>query len=413
MSFGVTPEGYNLKTQDEINADAEDDLREVRDPVTGQALEPDFSNPSDIITPITAIPLEGVGIAFSQNEAAYNAFDPGKATEDALSNLALIHGTERLPASRSTVLLDFTGTPLAFVNEGFQVTDVNREITWTTTQDFTFDGGGIANGVPASCDTLGAISAPASTLINLVSNPSGIVTTVTNPAPATIGRDEETDESLRQRMDISNSKPAFGFPTAINANILNVPGVIFSREYTNNTLITDGNGITGKTLAAVVDGGDDTAVAQAILQSLTSGQLTQGNTAINFTDNLGNIITINFFRPENVLMDVELDISFTGDEVFPSNGVEVIKQAIVDYSTGGAAALGITDGFNTVGFPPGENVLLSRLYTPINSVPGHSIIDLRIGSSSPIIVAPVASDFVINFNQIAVFDVSSIDVSVI
>lgn len=409
MSFGVTPQGYNLKTQDEINADAEDDLREVRDPLTGQALEPDFSNPSDIITPITAIPLEGVGIAFSQNQAAYNAFDPGKATGDALSNLALIHGIARLPASASTVLLDFTGTPDAFVNEGFQVTDVNREITWTTTLDFTFDGGGIANGVPASCDTLGAISAPINTLINLVSNPSGIVTTVTNPAPATIGRDEETDESLRQRMDISNSKPAFGFPTAINANILNVPGVIFSREYTNNTLITDGNLITGKTLAVVVVGGDDTEVARAILQSLTSGQLTQGNTPIDFIDDFNNIRTINFFRPAQLQINVQVDLIDTPDEPFPENGVELIKQAIVDYSTGGARALGINDGFDANGFPPGSDILLSRLYTPINSVPGHKIDNLQI-AIDPAPVAP--ADITIGFNEVGFFDIANITIGV-
>lgn len=412
MSFGVTQEGYILKTQAEINAEAETDLSEVKDPLTGQELQADFSDPTDIVTQVTAIPLEGVGIAFEQNQLAFNQFDPGKATGDSQSALALIHGIARRPASASSVLLDFTGVADAFINEGFQVTDVNREINWTTTLDFTFDGFGNAVGVPALADQFGAVSAIAGSLDKIVvSNPN--ISTVTNPADAIVGEDEENDEVLRKRMDVANTKPANGLPTAINANIFNVTGVTFSREYTNNTLITDGDGITAKTFAAVVVGGDDTQVARAILQSITSGQLTQGNTAIDFVDNLGNTTTINFFRPENVLMDIEVDITFTGDEVFPSNGVELIKQAIVDYSTGGAAALGITDGFNTVGFPPGETVLLSRLYTPINSVPGHSVSDLRIGSSSPIVVVPVASDFVINFNQVAVFDISSIDVSII
>lgn len=408
MSFGVTPQGYNLKTQDEINADAEDDLREVRDPLTGQALEPDFSNPSDIITPITAIPLEGVGIAFSQNQAAYNAFDPGKATGDALSNLALIHGIARLPASASTVLLDFTGTADAFVNEGFQVTDVNREITWTTTLDFTFDGGGLANGVPASCDTLGAISAPINTLINVVSNPSGIVTTVTNPAPATIGRDKETDESLRQRMDISNSKPARGFPTAFLANILNVSGVIFARIYVNNEEVIVGI-LNPHVTAAVVVGGDDTEVAQAILQSSVGGQKFQGNTPIVFEDDFGNPQTITFYRPEQLQINVQVDLIDTPDTAFPENGVELIKQAIVDYSIGGARALGINNGFDEDGFPPGSDILLSRLYTPINSVPGHKIDNLQI-SVEPALVAPL--DITVGFNQVGFFDIANITIGV-
>ncbi len=409
MAFGVTPEGYVLKTQDEINADAETDLKEVRDPVTGQQLEADFSDPSDIVTQITAIPLENIGIAFSQNQAAYNAFDPGKVTGDAQSNLALIHGIERLPASASTVSLDFTGTPLATITQGFQVTDVNREINWSTTQDFSFNGAGVATGIPASCDNLGAITATANSLNRIVSNPLGTVSTVTNPAAATPGRDEENDELLRQRMDISNSKPAFGFPTAINANILNVPGVTFSREYTNNTLVVDSNGITGKTLAVVVEGGDDTAVGQAILQSLTGGQLTQGNTSVNFEDNLGNTTTINFFRPAQLQINVVLQLSLSGDEPFPQDGVETIKQAIVDYSTGGARALGITDGFNSIGFPPGTDILISRLLTPINSVPGHNVDSIQIAiDPNP----PAFSDIAIGFNEVGFFDVANITITV-
>lgn len=421
MAFGVTPEGYVLKTQDEINADAETDLKEVRDPVTGQTLEADFSDPSDIVTQITAIPLEGVGIATSQNQAAYNAFDPGKATADSQSNLALIHGITRLAASASTVLLDFTGTIDADVNQGFQVTDVNREINWTTTQPFTFDGFGVATGITASADVVGAISAPTDSLTKFVSNPGGTVATVTNPAPAVIGLDEETDQSLRQRMDISNSKPAFGFPTAINANILNVPGVVFSREYTNNTMITDGNGITAKTLSVVVEGGDDTAVAQAILQSLTAGQSTQGNTSVNFQDNLNNIITINFNRPDPVAIEVVIDLVETFDEPFPDDGVQRIEQAIVDYSTGGAPALGITDDFNTIGFPPGQSVLLTRLFTPVNSVPGHKIEITGIPPDTCVTGLKIsrdgntveAQDVTIAFNEVATFDIADITVGVI
>ena len=414
MSYGVTPEGYVLKTQAQINAEAEANLSEVKDPLTGQELQADFSDPSDVVTQVVAPPLEGVGIAWEQNQAAYNAYDPGKATGDSLSNLMLIHGTARNAATQSTVLLDLTGTALGFVNEGFQVTDVNREIIWTTTLDFSFDVSGDAVGVPASCDTFGAITAQAGSIDKIVaSDPGGFVSTVTNPSDAVVGQDEENDESARQRMDIANEKPANGLPAAINANIFDVNGVTFVREYTNKTLITDGNGIVGKNFAVVVVGGDDNAVAKAIFQSMTSGQDSSGNTAIDYVDNLGKVTTINFFRPENVLIDLEIDIALTGDEVFPTNGAELIKQAVVDYSTGGSAALGITDGFNTVGFPPGENVLLSRLYTPINSVPGHSITDVRVGSSLPLpVVVPIASDFTIDFNQVAVFSIASIVVSI-
>ena len=58
---------------------------------------------------------------------------------------------------------------------------------------------------------------------------------------------------------------------------------------------------------------------------------------------------------------------------YPANGDDLIKQAIVDYANGNLVS--------GRGFSLADDVVYTRLYTPINSVQGHEITDLRIGTS--------------------------------
>jgi uncharacterized phage protein gp47/JayE len=96
--------------------------------------------------------------------------------------------------------------------------------------------------------------------------------------------------------------------------------------------------------------------------------------------------------------------------VFPGDGIDRIKQAIVDYAIGGAAALGIDDGFSQTGFPPGEAVIVSRLYTPINYIPGHRVTALTLGTSP----SPVGTvDIPMVWNEYGSFTVGAIDITVV
>ena len=60
------------------------------------------------------------------------------------------------------------------------------------------------------------------------------------------------------------------------------------------------------------------------------------------------------------------------------------------------------------GFPPGEDVVLSRLYTPINSVPGFKVNSLEIGTSSE---STSANDIAIEWNEIAEFNPENINIT--
>lgn len=68
---------------------------------------------------------------------------------------------------------------------------------------------------------------------------------------------------------------------------------------------------------------------------------------------------------------------------FPTNGKNMIKQAIVDY-------------FNSLDV--GEDILYSRLFEPINSIQGFSANNLRIGKVTGNLGV---DDIVLKFNELA------------
>lgn len=407
---GVTPEGYELKTLAEINSDAQNDLLLVIDPVTGDALQANLSDPSDIVSQVTAITLEGIADGLLIDEAAYDQFDVTKATDDALSSVVVLNGISRQGATASTADLTFTGTPLATIDksEGIEVTDSTGDNIWLVIDDIVFDGAGDASGVQADNQTLGSVGANAGTLTILVT-PNGNITTVTNPSAAILGQDVETDSQLRQRRDRSTTAPAIGIPASIFSAISDLQGVTFARVYNNVELTTDVNGIPPKTIAAVVVGGDDEEIAQ-VLFSRNGCAGYAGNTTVNFRDIQGFPYAIQFFRPTSVPIFVIVNLTLIEDDIFPVDGIATIQNNIVAYALNGAQALGIEDGFDTTGFPPGSDVLVSRLFTPINSVPGHTIDSVLIGFSPP---PPTQSDDLeISFNDVSEFETGNITVNV-
>lgn len=406
-TYGVTDDGYVLKPQSVINEETEQALLNVVDPVTGDSLQVDFDS-SDIVAQTTLVTLEGVGDGLQENQVCFNQFDPAKATGAALSGLVQLNGILRKDATASTVTLHFTGTPSLTINDIIQVTDQNNENIWQTDGPFTFDVTGDNDDVPATCLTPGAITALTGTLTIIVTPVIG-VDSVTNDVDAIVGQNEETDSELRQRRDNSTEAPSIGLPASIRAVLLNVQNVTFARVYNNVTLVTDPDGVNPKSLAAVVVGGDNTEIAQVLFSRASTGTNFQGNTSETFIDIQGNSYVISFFRPTEIEINVDLNIELVEDDIFPVTGVDDIKDAIVAYSTGGAPALGITDGFDEVGFNPGTDIFISRLYTPINSVPGHRITSLELGTVS-IPLAP--NDIPIAFNEVGKFLTTNITVTV-
>lgn len=404
---GVTDQGFVPKLLSEVLSDAENQLALVTDPATGATLQPNLSS-SDPAMQIAKVPLDGIASAWEAMALVFQQFDPSKSVGAALSGLVELNGIRRQPATGSLVALQITGTSGTVVPQGSLVSDANNRYQWATLATVTIPSGGVVP-VNAQNQTVGAIDAAAGTLTNIVTPVAGW-TSVTNPSAAVAGRLEEKDSELRQRRSRSTAAPSAGPIESIYANLSNVEGVTYVRAYQNNTLATDSRGVPAKSVAAVVVGGDDLDIAYTLLARTGVTAQWFGSTTVSLFDAQDVEYQVKFSRPTPKPIYVKVQVRVTNPSVFPVDGLAQIKNAILAYAAGGAPALGVDEGFSSSGFPPGAPILTSRLYTPVNFVPGHEVVALLVGTTNP----PTSSaDIPMAWNEYGQFLAANVDVTAV
>ena len=407
--YGVTPDGLKIKRLADVLADASAALALIQDPVTGERLQPDFSA-ADPAMQVVKIPLEAVGDLWALLHNVYSQFDPDAATGAALSGLVRLNGVERAEGKPSTVQLQLTGVAGTVIRKGQRVSDSQRQIIWLTESDATLNPEGEAS-VTALTEEKGAYTAMSGQL-RVILTPVVGWNAVSNAAAAVPGAIEEPDGVLRQRRDQSTMAPASSPVETIYANLRNVTGVDFVRVLINNTLAVDSRGIPPKAIAAVVVGGEDKDVAKVLLERSPALTEWYGNALFVVTDNLGDTYPIQWVKPTEVPIFVEVDIQSLSDGQLTDDYAARIADAIVIYSRFGASGLGIpaAAGYDQDGIVPGESVVAPRLYTAINSVPGHALRGIRIGTQPN---PATGSDIAINWDAWASFDPSRITVNLL
>jgi len=234
----------------------------------------------------------------------------------------------------------------------------------------------------------GVIEQPANTIDTILTPMLGW-DSVINPVAASPGEDRETDEELRLRFRNGKFDRATNTYDAIYSALINLDNVTEVTIYENDTSTVDGNGVPAHSFLPIVSGGLSQDIGNAIWENKPTGILSYGNTSVNVTDIQGGTHVVSFSRPNPVVIYISMDI--TTDVNFPANGNDAIRSAILSYFS--------------ANFGTGDDVIYSRLYTPINSVAGHEVNSLFIGTSpSPTGVVNV----VIPFDSIA--SISSINI---
>ena len=234
----------------------------------------------------------------------------------------------------------------------------------------------------------GIIEQPANTIDTILTPMLGW-DSVNNPVAATPGEDRETDEELRLRFRNGKFDRATNTLDAIYSALINTDGVTEVTIYENDTSVVDGNGVPAHSFLPIVSGGLSTDIANAIWDNKPIGILSYGNTTVSISDVQGFPHDISFSRPDPVVIYISMNI--TTDVNFPPNGNDAIKSALIEYFT--------------ANFGTGDDVIYSRLYTPINSIVGHEVVSLTIGTSP----APVGtSNIVIAFDEIASLNTTNI-----
>lgn len=227
----------------------------------------------------------------------------------------------------------------------------------------------------------GVIVQPANTIDTILTPMLGW-DSVNNPVAATPGEDRETDEELRLRFRNGKFDRATNTLDAIYSALINLDNVSEVTIYENDTSVVDGNGVPAHSFLPIVSGGLSTDIANAIWDNKPVGILSYGNTTVNINDVQGFPHAVSFSRPNPVVIYISMDI--TTDVNFPANGNDLIKSNLISY-------------FAT-NFGTGDDVIYSRLYTAINSVPGHQVNSLTVGTTP----SPVGtSNIVIGFDSIA------------
>lgn len=190
-------------------------------------------------------------------------------------------------------------------------------------------------------------------------------TEIENLVPGAVGRNIENDGQLRLRRAQSVRLQARGPLDAILASVLNVNGVVDATAYENNETATTPDGLPPGHVWVVVQGGLGADIATAIARNIAAGTGTYGAQSGTVTSPIsGAEYVFNFDRPTITPLYLTLNISTT--EGFPTGGIGAIRDALVAYGS----TLGI-----------GDDLRVSRLYTPINSVQGFYVDALAVGRS--------------------------------
>ena len=397
MTYGMTPQGFIPKRLSDILSDITTKTQAIEDPNTG--LKPFINESADsLFGQFGQIIAEELAICWEQAYLASQQFDPLNVSGVPLRGLVQLDGIRPSFGSYTEISMTLTGTDGTVIPKGSLIATSDGKYTFATVANASIASGTAT--VNAVCQTKGPIDPAVNTVITIQTPVFGW-TNATNTATVSLGADAETDTQLHLRQQRATAATSYRQVDAILAGIMNVPGVKFARVYVNNTTTTDAQGITGKTIAPVVVGGTNEDVAEAIRLKCGTLDNSQGTTSVTFVGDLGDTQVISFYRPTAVPIYISIDISTTENSQFPIDGIDLIKQAIVDYAE--------YDQSGANGFPPGADVVLSRLYTPINSVPGFKVNTLEIGTDPNTLAA---SDVTIDWNEIAAFSVDNITITV-
>lgn len=380
----LTAAGFTRTRLDERLADLQAKMRGI----FGNDIDLDPESPDGQVLGIFA---EAISNLDQLAEDVWQGGQPQYATGANLSRIVQYNGIRRIAGAYSSATIRATGTAGTVIPAGSVVSNPSTNVKFATTEEATIAGGGTVD-IPALCTVMGASLAAAGTLTK-IDTPVYGWQSVTNPADAVPGRAEETDEQLRVRRAASTATPGQSVLDAIYGAIVNIADVRQARVFENDQDTTDGNGLPPHSIYCVVDGGAAADIAQAIWVRKTAGTTMVGDVTETAYDVQGFPHSVKFSRPTD--KNIYIIVNLTTRTGWPTDGADRIKAALLAWALAEQEI--------------GEELIYSRLFSPINTVPGFSIDSLYVGTSpSPSGTANITCAF----DELARLDSSRITVNV-
>lgn len=221
------------------------------------------------------------------------------------------------------------------------------------------------------CDSVGPNSATTGEIVEIVTNETGWEACY-NLTEAVLGRLAETDEELRIRR-AQSFRTGYATENAIRQGLLNrVDGIVSALVVSNRTMATDSDGRPPKSFEAIVQGGLDQQIGDTIWLMMPAGiecyaDLTpgEGGIAVNVVDSQGTTQVVKFSRPVSKYLHAKIQFSLYDEEAFPSDGESQLRTAVLDWAL--------------QEFQLGKDVIPTRFFSPVYSVPGISTVTVLVG----------------------------------
>lgn len=340
MKPEFTPSGIEIQTYQEIYDELADSYRGIY----GNDINLDSDSPDGQRVGIEAqarLDLQTFGLTM------YQQSDPDFAFGQSLNRIIKLSGITLRPATRSQVDVTITTDRALTLPINYTIEDTIGQL-WKTLSTVPLISG--ANTVTLFSD-FGAIEASIGTVTKQVTFVIGVLS-VTNPAIATIGKNEETEPELRSRRNKSLENPSTSTVGAMFSALGNLTGVTDLAVYENDQDTTDVTlSMAPHSIWAIVEGGAVDDIIGTMAKNKTGGTTIKGAVTGTYTETLqkpnGSTFTIihemAFDRPTDVPIYVQLTAT-RKDPAVPVD-IDAIKEQL-----------------NGRVFTISENVIASDLY---------------------------------------------------
>lgn len=221
---------------------------------------------------------------------------------------------------------------------------------------------------------------PNKTITEIVTNVSGL-NGVTNLLTPTYGRLQETDVELRHSYLAKSAIRSTRMIDSIISQLLNtVNGIESATGYENETNQVDSEGRPPHSIEVVVEGGNDTEIAQVILDKKAAGIQTFGDVEIQVATTYGDLIPVRFNRPQYIY--AWLRVTLYGDKKsLPANYSSLTESSILEYANGIIA---------------GADLIIQLLHEGIyDTVPGLTYVKIEVVSTKDSSHVPETEEYTI------------------
>ena len=303
-----------------------------------------------------------------------------------------------------------TGLAKAITDDGYTITAKNNTLT---IEDKTISRSNVlilSDNLTTSSVTViatflteeyGKITLPYGIVTKMVNNVTGF-TAVTNLLEPTYGRKQENDIELRQSYIAKSALRSNTMIESIVGELLNnIENVESASGYENDTDYVDSRGLPPHSIEIIVEGGDNSEIAQAILRRKAGGIQTYGSIEVGVPGVYGDTIPVRFNRPDYLY--TWLKVVLHGDKSqLPTNYASLTIQAL------------ISDGAE---FVAGTNLLTQLLNDGIyDAVAGLTYVEIYTAYGTSSTYVPEASDYkqkniIVTSRQKVLIDEKRIEVS--